>query len=68
MTALDRYGGLIWLAVFVAMYRGLYAVVVRGELRRRENAMLSWTDGDADLAAMVALDGADQHEGVTDGD
>jgi hypothetical protein len=54
----DRYGGLILLAVFVVMYRGLYAVVVRGEIRRRENAMLSWTDGDAELAAMVAPDGA----------
>lgn len=54
----ERYGGLIWLAILAVMYRGLYAVVVRGELRRREDAMLSWTDGDAELAAMVAPDGA----------
>ena len=43
---LDRYGGLIWLAVFVATYGGIYALIVRDERSRQERALREWYAGE----------------------
>lgn len=42
---LDRYGGLIWLAVFVATYGGIYALLSRDDRRFRERALREWYAG-----------------------
>ncbi|MBK7782368.1 MAG: hypothetical protein IPJ58_16655 [Ardenticatenia bacterium] len=42
----DRYGGLIWLAVFVATYGGIYALVARDARRYRERALREWYAGE----------------------
>lgn len=46
MTALDRYGGLIWLAVFAATYGGIYVLVARDARRYRERALREWYAGE----------------------
>lgn len=42
---LERYGGLIWLVVFVATYGGIYAMLAREDCRYRERALREWYAG-----------------------
>lgn len=45
---LDRYCGLIWLAVFAATYGGIYARVARDARRYRERVLREWYAGEVD--------------------